>query len=440
MLLFAFLQLSAAQDDGIELFERVPGDYNYVDLRRLMNLEPPNPFFIQLVCPKRLEVRKTSSFNTFKLKVITNESADTECLIPGGDQVSTTFEHINPNPNSSAPDSETVSLIDINNFYPLLVGKFTDHPVICPLLNSTSTSTQVVCQDTGYLHTFLNHYEEFGTPLGEVFNETTGSTMSALRRKYSVNMAIDIESGYGCSYMRADEEKELRRRVNNILNPSPTPSPASKPLVTPRSSPSSTVNSNSSGESACFPSAAKVQLASGLVIPIGKLRVGDAVVDSAGSITDVIMFTHQDPDTESEFVKVQAEGASIVLSPSHFIYASGSLIPAANVQIGMDILTLGPGMKRSRRSVVSNVERVSEVGLFNPQTVSGDIVIIWDGDAVVASTYTLAIKPAAAHALLAPLRWLRDKAGVSVGALSRAFVKGAPSYMSFGVSYFSEGS
>lgn len=43
-----------------------------------------------------------------------------------------------------------------------------------------------------------------------------------------------------------------------------------------------------------------------------------------------------------------------------------------------------------------------ELGLYNPQTLDGRIVV----NGIIASTYTTAVIPEAAHALLTPLRCL----------------------------------
>ena len=48
-------------------------------------------------------------------------------------------------------------------------------------------------------------------------------------------------------------------------------------------------------------------------------------------------------------------------------------------------------------------------GLYNPHTMTGDIVV----DGVLTSTYTDAVAPSLAHALLWPVRMLSD-AGVQV--------------------------
>jgi hypothetical protein len=59
------------------------------------------------------------------------------------------------------------------------------------------------------------------------------------------------------------------------------------------------------------------------------------------------------------------------------------------------------------------VELVRGVGLYNPQTLHGDIVV----DGVRASTYTEAVDPVFAHAVLAPVRAVYRWFGVEVGGM-----------------------
>lgn len=81
------------------------------------------------------------------------------------------------------------------------------------------------------------------------------------------------------------------------------------------------------------------------------------------------------------------------LSPSN-----GVLVAAGAVRVG-EVLQLADG----NYSPVVAIENVSSVGLYNPQTVDGNIAV----DDVMASAYTTAVHPRVAHsALLAPLRFI----------------------------------
>lgn len=82
-----------------------------------------------------------------------------------------------------------------------------------------------------------------------------------------------------------------------------------------------------------------------------------------------------------------------------------TMIAARRMRAGMRLVTADGG--------VTTVERVGRTwarGLYNPQTTDGSIVV----DGVVVSTYTEAVGPPSAHALLTPVRALFKWAGVAV--------------------------
>lgn len=152
------------------------------------------------------------------------------------------------------------------------------------------------------------------------------------------------------------------------------------------------------GDSACFPAAATVELESGARKTMEDLSIGDRVAVRNGRFSPVFMFTHKLSDTEHAFVTLRtASGARLALTAGHYLYANGALVAAGGVRVG-DELALGGGGS----SAVVAVRRATARGLYNPQTVAGDVVV----DGVLASTYTTAVEPALAHALLAPFRWL----------------------------------
>lgn len=91
----------------------------------------------------------------------------------------------------------------------------------------------------------------------------------------------------------------------------------------------------------------------------------------------------------------------------------GNLVPTETVKIG-DSLTLANG----KNSAVIAVKSAANNGLYNPQTSHGDIIV----NGVVASTYTIFIKSAAAHTFLALIRALyRTGASQSLNAFSNLF-------------------
>jgi desert hedgehog len=116
------------------------------------------------------------------------------------------------------------------------------------------------------------------------------------------------------------------------------------------------------------------------------------------------MFTHKIENEEYKFIKITtASGASITLTGGHYIPVDGNLVTASEVTVGSDI-QLGSG---TLDKVVS-VTFVRGIGLYNPQTLQGDIVV----NGVVASTYTSGVEPTFAHAILSPFRHMFNMLGV----------------------------
>lgn len=87
----------------------------------------------------------------------------------------------------------------------------------------------------------------------------------------------------------------------------------------------------------------------------------------------------------------------LTLTGTHFIYKTDrSVVAAADVKVGDRLIDGEDGSETD----VWKLETVWENGLYNPQTMQGDIVV----DGIVSSTYTQAVPQQAAHALLAPVR------------------------------------
>ncbi|GAB0498731.1 hypothetical protein MMPV_010079 [Pyropia vietnamensis] len=152
----------------------------------------------------------------------------------------------------------------------------------------------------------------------------------------------------------------------------------------------------SDDESACFPSSARVMSPSRGSIRMDALRVGDAVAAGVGGVvvSDVYLFTHADPATRSRFVVL-----TTVVSPGHYVHlADGRTAAARTVRVGDALVDASTG----GAAPVTAVSAVVAAGLYNPQTLNGELVV--DGYAV--STYTTAVNPAVAAAALAPVRAL----------------------------------
>lgn len=230
-----------------------------------------------------------------------------------------------------------------------------------------------------------------GIPSRNLCDEFEGTSGGS----FEVNlMAYDAGTKNGESYTggssSTDPQTPLAMRTEGVVNTygwmrvtieSATPAPAPSP--TP---------------SECFPADAEVEVEDGSTKPMGKLSVGDYVKVANGLYSPVFMFTHKVTDGWFDFVQIStASGQVIRLTANHYIYvdgllqAAGSVTPGARVQLG--------GGSSDR---VVTVDRVKGEGLFNPQTLHGDIIV----NNLRVSTYTTAIRPELAHMLLQPLRVL----------------------------------
>lgn len=163
----------------------------------------------------------------------------------------------------------------------------------------------------------------------------------------------------------------------------------------------------------CFPEHSTVQLESGAVKRMSEVAIGDRIRVSPTQFSEVFMFTHKVENTMHEFLTLRTHGqAKITLTQGHYLYVNGELAPARAVSAG-DSVELADG----KMAVVVDIQTISARGLYNPQTVHGDVIV----DGVRASTYTTTVEKTCAHALLFPLRSLYKVLGYS----STAFNNGA---------------
>lgn len=191
--------------------------------------------------------------------------------------------------------------------------------------------------------------------------------------------------------------------ISPSLISSPTPSPsggASEVAVSPTDGgEDASVTQNDDSESACFPASAMVELEDGRRVTMGELRVGDRVSVGNG-FSDVILFTHREATSRWSFLRISTSSrTSLSVSAGHYLYMhDGTLTTAESIQVGY-ILRAKGGVG----TFVTGVEKICEVGLYNPQTMCGDIMV----NGIVASTYTKTIHPILAHwILMTPVRWM----------------------------------
>lgn len=153
------------------------------------------------------------------------------------------------------------------------------------------------------------------------------------------------------------------------------------------------------GSSTCFPASARVMVGHGEWRRMDEIKVGDKVMDGNGNLTEVFMFTHRDALKKYKFLQFRfEEGDALTLTSSHYVYlGNGKMRAAEEIRNGDTLAT----PKESGKEVVS-IENVWDIGLFNPHTLTGDLVV----EGIRTTCYTTAIQPRLAHGLLAPLRFV----------------------------------
>ena len=154
----------------------------------------------------------------------------------------------------------------------------------------------------------------------------------------------------------------------------------------------------------CFPATAIVTLEGGVQKQMSELSIGDRVAVGGGKFSEVIMFSDRIVNDHFEFVEVQAGSSVLRATSGHYIYASGRYIPAGEVKVG-DALELVDGTHRA----VTSVKTVMDKGLYNPQTVHGDIIV----NGVRAATFTPTFQRNIADVAVSPLRTMFEHLGLS---------------------------
>lgn len=162
-------------------------------------------------------------------------------------------------------------------------------------------------------------------------------------------------------------------------------------------------------DSVCFPASATVTLEGGVQRLMQDVRIGDRVQVAHDVFSPVFMFTHKLHDVWHSFITIRAVDGSgtfakLSLTKSHFLYVNGRLAEAGTVK-PRDTVELASG----KNAQVVTVKNTLLRGLYNPQTLHGDIVV----DGIRATTYTRTIHTNTAHSLLTPLRLLFRVSGWS---------------------------
>lgn len=153
-------------------------------------------------------------------------------------------------------------------------------------------------------------------------------------------------------------------------------------------------------DSSCFPTFATTTLRDGSRVRMDELQIGYEVDVGNGQFSRVFMFTHRNADLRAAaYIRLHVAGGRILVAAAgHYVHTSRGTIAIERVEVGDKLINYDG----SHKTVISvDLDRTA-TGLYNPQTVAGDIVV----NGFVATTYTDAVTPRAAHALLAPLRMM----------------------------------
>jgi len=170
---------------------------------------------------------------------------------------------------------------------------------------------------------------------------------------------------------------------------------------------------------ACFPATATVELSNGKIKSMDQVKIGDKVRVGPGEFSEVYFFSTEMAETNAKFTKIATDGVELVLTSGHYLYVNGELATAGSVKPG-DVIVLGDNTK----AAVNEVTTAWAPGLYNPHTLHGDIIV----NGVKTSTYTDAVHPKLAHALLSPLRTMYS-AGASFGQGFSSATKSLPAFL-----------
>lgn len=411
---------------SLNIDHQLPGTYEYLNVDQLFNL--PFDYSLNIICPPKLMVNASQTTHQFRVQIGngSHQTGEYQCHVDNNEVVLAVLDRVQAGNFTLAQNTTTpATLLDLENHFPTFLGNFSDHPFICPILQTPVRPTYINVKDTGYLYTIVNHYKSNGFALGTDIVFLNWSDFEEFRSTYSIRLTI-LDDVLSCTYVPAEDKTRLMAQVSHIQNPQPSPSSEHEdinPSSTPESSSPSPSPSPSSDISTCFPRDARVRLLNGSTVAMADLRVGDVVQDGPTSFSKVILFTHADDKAKARFVNIKTDVAEVVLTPSHFIYINDKLLPASDARAGDKISTISDcgHLKHVR---ITDVSILAGDGLYNPHTISGDIAVVWKGDAVLTSTYTTAVSPRLAHALIFPLCLLGNRLGTTFPFVSRVFERG----------------
>lgn len=322
--------------------------------------------------------------------------------------------------------------MDFIMYWPLQTDEETGHEFnLCTFFEFGGDINQngTVCAENGRLTDFFNSPETFPMAPNPELNDTAGApTLFGQVQNVDTCDAHDSEVEATLEPDNIIDSNDMAPSNIPLVPTTPAPATTSTGNVTPSSSASPSVTAapvplvdvdESNNDEAvptppttadddddvCFPASATVQLRGGVLKRMDELVVGDDVLVASSSSTDleqystVFMFTHRDHSVVyNNFVTLRTHANhSLTVTAGHYVYVDdGQLVQARHVRVGQRL-----GKSNDDGMVVVNVKSNVRVrGLFNPQTMHGDVVV----NGVVTSTFTQSIEPTTAAALLAPVK------------------------------------
>ena len=170
-------------------------------------------------------------------------------------------------------------------------------------------------------------------------------------------------------------------------------------------------------ERACFPGSATVTTETGPKL-MRDLRLGDAILtlNDRGMPTfqPVFAFSSRRPDDQATFVCVTAANRTVCATPAHYaLEEERGLVTFADLRVG-DVVRVRLG-ERVHPVAVDSVHEKADLGLFNPHTKYGVVVV----DDVAVSELTAFVPPWLARCLPGAFEAVHTSAPSAVNALAK---------------------
>lgn len=180
----------------------------------------------------------------------------------------------------------------------------------------------------------------------------------------------------------------------------PIPNPSSSPLGAGSGADGDGIQNGvpaentAQGGGSCFPAVMQV-IRNGQSVSIAQLRISDNVLVAPNTYSTVFAFTHSVSSIITPFIRLVTLNHTLILSADHYVYVNSQPRLARHVHRG-DVLSHLNGPMQ-----VQKVDVVHLKGLYNPQTLHGDIIV----NGFRVTTYTKhGGGVVGGHALLAPIR------------------------------------